>query len=193
MAECIPPAKLPKDTKLLRLASARLDVSYSLDAYDLLRTLEPDHPVFYHCAVSMAVCYGRPFAESNGLGKLTVDYPAFPDFSVSEMNERHRRLIDLRNKFMAHSSCEGTRLLIVPPGSPIPGTGEPAVAHDHLVGKRMFGDVRFCDWLSEVVIALKSRLDMDVRARLAEVGAALAQSTEMETGYDTFQWTASKK
>jgi len=46
---------VPKDTKLLRLVSARLDMSQCLEAYSILRTLNPDDPMFYHTAVSMAV------------------------------------------------------------------------------------------------------------------------------------------
>ena len=101
---------LPKNTKFLRLASARLDVSYSLEAYEMLTHLDPKSSPFYHSAVSMAVSYGRPFTANNGLGSLFVEYPNFPDFEDSELNLRHHRLIDLRHKFMAHSSSEGTRI-----------------------------------------------------------------------------------
>src|SRR4051812_20901722 len=137
---------LPKDAKLLRLISARLDMSRTLEAYSILRTLDPSDPLFYHTAVSMAVSYGRPFTENNGLGRLFCDYPKFPDFADSEMNLRHQRLIDLRNKFMAHSSCEGTKVLILPPGSKNPLDESVVDRHDHVVGKRTFGDLRFYDW-----------------------------------------------
>jgi hypothetical protein len=183
---------LPKDKKLLRLASARLDVSYSLEAYGMLKSLDPASSPYYHMAVSMAVSYGRPFTANNGLGSLFVEYPQFPDFEDPELNLRHQRLIDLRHKFMAHSSCEGTRVLILPPGSKNPLTGELVDRHDHLVGKRSFGDVRFYDWLKDVVIALKQRLDEDCRKRLAEIGVGMATADEMETGYDDFKWSTPK-
>lgn len=37
---------IPKDTKLLRLASARLDMGYSLDAYAHLRDVDPRSDLF---------------------------------------------------------------------------------------------------------------------------------------------------
>lgn len=184
---------LPKDTKLLRLVSARLDISQSIEAYNILRTLDPADSLFYHIAVSMAVSYGRPFFENNGVGRLLEEYPKFPDFADAEMNLRHHRLIDLRNKFMAHSSCEGTKVMILPPGSKNPVSGEVVDRHDHLVGKRSFGDVRFYDWLKDVAFELKTRLDGDVRKRLAEIGAHLEEPVEMETDYDVFKWTPSGK
>jgi hypothetical protein len=182
---------LAKDTKLLRLVSARLDMSYSLEAYGELKSLDdPNNPLWYHAAVSMAVCYGRPFTETNGLGRLQVEYPNFPDFADPEMNVRHHRLIDLRNKFMAHSSCEGTKVLILPPGTKNPVTNELVDRHDHLVGKRFFGDLRFFDWLKDVALALKGRLDIDIRSRLAQIAGSATAPMEMETGYDDFQWSA---
>ena len=184
---------LAKDTKLLRLVSARLDMSYSLEAYGILRSLDgPENPLWYHAAVSMAVCYGRPFTKANGLGKLQVEYPNFPDFADPEMNIRHHRVIDLRNKFMAHSSCEGTKVLILPAGTKNPMTGEVVDCPDHLVGKRVFGDLRFYDWLKDVVVALKGRLDADVRSRLVQLAGTATEPFEMETGYDDFQWSAAK-
>jgi hypothetical protein len=173
---------LPKDKKLLRLVSARFDISKSFEAYEFLRSVEPDSPLFYHLAVSMSVSYGRPFTANHGLGSLAVEYPKFPDFEDSEMNERHLRLIDLRNKFMAHSSCEGTKVLILPPDDTSNQSG-------HMVGKRFFGDIRFYDWLKDVIVALRKRLDIDCKAQAAAVGANLKTSEEMETGYDDFSWS----
>jgi hypothetical protein len=183
---------LPKDPKLLRLVSARSDIADSLVAYRLLKNLQPNNELFEHILLSMAVCYGRPFSENHGIGSLRVEYPHFPDFTDPQMNLRHHRLIDLRNKFMAHSSSEGTRLVILPPGIINPATGQVVDRHDHNVGKRTFPDVRFIDWLKDVMWELKGRLDNDVRKRLAEVGAKLTEPTEMETGYDSFQWTIPK-
>lgn len=186
----MPPPVLPKDTKLLRLVSARQDMGCSLEAFGVLHSLnDTEHPAFYHAAVSMAVCYGRPFLESNGLGRLQVDLPDYPDFSDPEMNLRHHRMIDLRNKFMAHSNCEGTKILILPPGSTNPLTRELVDRHDHMVGKRIFGDLRFFDWLKDVVVELKGRLDVEVHKRLVEVAGSIDQPTEMQTDYDDFKWT----
>ncbi len=49
--------------------------------------------------------------------------------------------------------------------------------------------MRFYDWLKDVVVELKGRLDVAVRKRLVEVAGSIDQPTEMETGYDDFKWT----
>jgi hypothetical protein len=183
---------LPKDTKLLRLVSARLDMGFSMEAYRALCEQPPQSPLRYHLALAMAVCYGRPFSENKGLGNLLVDYPSFPDFVDPDMNLRHHRLIDLRNNFMAHSSCEGTKLFILPPGSQLPDGGT-CKNFDHLVGKRVFKDIRFFDWVKDVVYELKGRLDVDVRRRLAEIGSGLSAPQEMDTGYESFSWAVSNE
>jgi len=180
---------LPKDAKLLRLTSARLDMGLSLEAYSLLKSLDPRSPEFYHAAVSMDVCYGRPFTENWGAGSLFEEYPDFPDFADEGLNLRHRRLMDLRNKFMSHSSCEGRKLVILPPGSENPATRERVASLDHIVGQREFSDARFFDWLKDVVVELKGRLDRDVRTRLQEIAGHLSAPEEMATGYETFSWT----
>jgi hypothetical protein len=69
-------------------------------------------------------------------------------------------------------------------------TGELVNHHDHLVGKRVFGDLRFFDWLKDVAVALKGRLDEDVRSRLVQIAGSATAPMEMETGYDDFQWSA---
>lgn len=184
---------LPKDTKLLRLASARLDIKHALDAYSILQNLDSRSPGFYHVALSMVVCYARPFFENSGAGSLFVEYPNFPDFLDEQLNVRHRRLIDLRNKFMSHSSCEGRKLMILPPGSTDPSTHTLIDRLDHVVGEREFPDIRFFDWLKDVVVELKGRLDKDTRTRLQEIAGHLASPEEMDTGYDKFSWTEPNK
>lgn len=182
---------VPKDAKLLPLASARLDMCYALEAYSALSGQRPESPLCYHLALAMAVRYGRPFYQNNGLGNLFLEYPRFPDFADPGMNLRHHRLLDMRNKFMAHSSCEGTKLLILPPGSQLPN-GSVAQSFDHSVGKRVFKDTRFFDWLKDVICELKGKLDADVRRRLSEIGSVLSAPEEMETGYARFSWTVPK-
>jgi hypothetical protein len=161
----------------------------ALDAYAILQTLDPRSPAFYHVALSMVVCYARPFTENFGAGSLLVEYPNFPDFPDEQLNVRHRRLWDLRNKFMSHSSCEGRKLMILPPGSEDPSTHILVDCLDHVVGEREFPDIRFFDWLKDVVFALKARLDEDVRTRLQEIAGHLSAPDEMDTGYDSFSWT----
>jgi hypothetical protein len=117
----LPPSnpKTKPEKKLIRLVSALYDLSQSVAATRAILAGAPE-VLFDHLFLSMVVSYGRPFLESNGAGCVLVDYPGFPDFGDDEMPMRHRRMMDLRNNFLAHSSTEGTRVQIVPPGVPNP-------------------------------------------------------------------------
>ena len=83
----------------------------------------------YHFFLSMVLAYCRPFTENNGIGSLQCEYPSFPNFSDTDMNLRHQRMIDLRNKFLGHSSIEGTKVYLLAPGAVSPATGDTAVGY----------------------------------------------------------------
>jgi hypothetical protein len=144
-----------------------------------------------HFFFAMVVAYGRPFTQSYKLGPITCEYPNYPDFTDKDLNLRHQRMVDIRNKFLAHSSVEGTRIMLVPPGVFNPVTEETSEEFDHNIGKRMFRDPRFSEWLIEVAIAFKGRLDMDVRRQLRKEFSFLSSTeiVELETGWTDFKWT----
>lgn len=139
----------------------------------------------------MVMSYGRPFTESNGIGRIQCEYPGYPDFRDPEMNARHSRLVDIRHKFLAHSSAEGTKVMIVPPNIKNPVTQTTKSVFDHNVGKRAFLEPVFAAWLVEVIQAFKARLDTDVATQIqTEFGSASHSATfEIETGWDKFKWT----
>jgi hypothetical protein len=177
--------------KLIRLISARADIAASLEAYTFLRACAKSD-LREHLFCSMIVCYGRPFTENYGAGSILLNYPGFPDFPDSQLNIRHKRMIDLRNKFLAHSSVEGTRVWVVPPGVVNPVTGCVKADFDHNVGKRAFEDPQYVEWLGDVISAMKDRLDRDVRLLLKQLytsktgpGAVF----ELKTGFEKFCWT----
>src|SRR5947207_671888 len=104
--------QLNQQKKLIRLISAFSDMSASVRAANLLLAGVPDE-VYEHLFLAMVVAYGRPFTENYGVGRIQCDYPHYPEPIDAEMPERHNRLLDLRNKFLAHSSAEGTRIEII--------------------------------------------------------------------------------
>jgi hypothetical protein len=103
--------------RLLRFISARYDMANALDAYNHFKESPINSPIAEYFFCAMVVAYGRPFTENQGIGNIKCEYPNYPDFSDQEMSERHRRLMDIRNKFLAHSSAEGTKIIIIPPGT----------------------------------------------------------------------------
>lgn len=177
--------------KLVRLISALSDMNDSIDAADLLIGGAPDG-LYPHFFLSMVVAYGRPFFENYGVGRIQCDYPSYPDFGDSEMPVRHTRLIDLRNKFVAHSSAEGTRVQIIPPGVSNPLEVPLKSTFDFNIGKRTFSDIRYVEWLRIAPMAFKTRLHQDIRNLLAESfedDAGLSAVFELPTGHENFKWT----
>lgn len=140
----------------------------------------------------MVVAYGRPFTENQGVGRIQCDYPTYPDFGDAEMPVRHTRLLDLRHKFLAHSSAEGTRVQVIPPGVTNPLGVSPKPTFDFNIGKRTFRDVRYVEWLRVAPSTFKIRLHSDISQLLAESfggDSALNAPFELPTGHENFQWT----
>ena len=99
---------------------------------------------------------------------FNVTIPPIQISATPICQNRHTRLLDLRNKFIAHSSAEGTRVQIIPPGVRNP-LGMPAKpAFDFNVGKRAFQDVRYVEWLRVAPATFKSRLHSDLSHLLTE-------------------------
>jgi hypothetical protein len=185
------PATTKQRKKLVRLMSALADMTDSIEAADFLMGGAPS-ALYQHFFLSMVVAYGRPFTENYGVGHIECDYPSYPDFGDSEMPARHARLIDLRNKFLAHSSAEGTQILIIPPGVANPLGLPPKSTFDFNIGKRTFKDLRYVDWLRVAPATFKSRLHTDISQLLAEAydgDSGLDAPIELETGHEKFQWT----
>ena len=67
------------EKQFLRFASARADVYYARQAYQLIRQC-PFEEITLHLFASMVVSYCRPFTENTGVGNLAVEYPGYPDY-----------------------------------------------------------------------------------------------------------------
>jgi hypothetical protein len=177
--------------KLIRLISAFSDMAQSLEAANSLVRGVQDK-LYGHLFLSMVVAYARPFTENRGVGRIQFDYPRYPDFGDSDMPARHSRLLDLRNKFLAHSSAEGTRVIIIPPGAPNP-LGRPTQPNfTFIMGKRTFADTQYVEWLRAAPEAFSQRLYSDIHQLLEQSFAAQAGLTspfELPTGHENFQWT----
>jgi hypothetical protein len=188
--------KIPKTSRnrLVRLISARADLDYATEAFHLLQATNLD-PLRYHLFVSLVVAYCRPFTESEGIGSLRCEYPDYPDFSDVEMNARHQRMVDIRNKFLGHSSIHGTQAFLLAPGAQNPATGETVTSHHYAVAKRHFLRPEFLQWLAPVIDALADRVSADLKAACAEVGDAYLASGEvfeLDKSHEDFVWTVPK-
>jgi len=177
--------------KLVRLISAFSDMCGSVEAANLLLKGVPEE-LHGHLFLSMVVCYGRPFTENYGVGRIQCDYPNYPDSADAEMRDRHARLLDLRNKFLAHSSAEGTRVQIVPPGVANPIGKAVQANFTFNMGKRTFGETYFVEWLRVAPETFKKRLYLDIEQLLQNTFSAQSGLTapfELSTGHEDFRWT----
>lgn len=197
-------AEIPKTsrTRLLRLISARCDLDWATEAFNLLIGTFTDplalnlEPLRYHLFVSLVVAYCRPFTESEGIGSLRCEYPDYPDFPDVEMNARHQRMIDIRNKFLGHSSVHGMRAFLLAPGAQNPATGEIIESYHYAVAKRTFLRREFVEWLAPVIDALAGRISADLKAACADVGGAYlapGEIFELDKRHEDFTWTLPKE
>jgi hypothetical protein len=183
---------LSSQKRLLRLISAKTDMQYASDAF--LRFMATnENGARYHFLLAMVLAYCRPFTENYGIGSLLCEYPSFPDFADADMNLRHKRFLDLRNTFLAHSSIEGTRVHLLTPGATSPASGEKAVGYGCAVERLIFSDEpEFVSELHDLVTVLSRRLDDDLRVVAKEVGSNYLKNGEVfviETGKKPFNWT----
>jgi hypothetical protein len=180
--------------RFLRLVSAHADMGYAIEAFRVLEqaySTRADYSLF----LSMVVCYCRPFTESRGIGSLLCEYPNYPDWPDPEMNRRHKRMMDIRNNFLGHSSIEGSKVFLLSPGSKHPATGDTMTMFYYAVGKRQFLRPEYTAWLYRVIEALFGRLHDDIQAVAKEIGTAYLKNMEIyefDTGWDAFAWTPPK-
>jgi len=183
------PIPASSQKRLLRLISARTDMVYAASAFRRFMAADGDEEK-YHFLVSMVLAYCRPFTNNDGIGSLKCEYPTFPDFTDAELNERHERMRALRNRFLGHSSIEGTRVWLLAPGSVHPATRVPASGYDYAVAKLHFMDSDFAAWLHDIVAAVLNRLDSEIPVVCKEIGSNYLRHGElciMDSG-KPFKW-----
>jgi len=166
-------------------------MKFASDAFQRFMAVNDDdakHDFF----LSMVIAYGRPFTENFGIGSLICEYPSFPDFPYADMNLRHKRIMDLRNKILGHSSIEGTKVWLLAPGATSPATGEMAVGYGYAIAKLVFTEPDFVSELHDIIKVLANRLDADIRIVSKEVGSNYLKYGEtclLDTGKKPFEWT----
>lgn len=184
--------RIRQQKKLLRLISARADMEYALKAYAKYK-MSADGDERYSHFLTFVVSYCRPFTENSGLGNLDVEFPTYPqELNLDQASLRHQRMLDLRNKFLSHSSLEGSKVVLLAPDAIDPGTGMTVGGYKWNIAKREFLDECFTDWLVEIARTLTAKLDAMVEAFVAEVGLRHLDPAEvryLDTPVDSFQWT----
>jgi hypothetical protein len=185
--------KIPKkkQKKLLRLISARADIDYAEIAYKQFKALNSSD-IRYSLFLAMIVAYCRPFTANEGLGKLDVELPGWPDIALPQAGMRHERMMILRNNFLSHSCIEGSKVIVLGRGAIDPDTGEPVSKLVYKVAKLEFLREEFADWFYELIVALRDRLDGLINAEMAEIDRRYVKDGE-EQWLDTAEFDWMKK
>lgn len=166
-------------------------MNFASDAFHRFMAVNDD-VARHHFFLSMVMAYGRPFTKNHGIGSLRCEYPSFPDFPDADMNLRHKRMMDLRNKLLGHSSVEGTKVWLLAPGATSPASGETAVGYGYAVAKLDFTKPDFVSELHDIIEVLANRLDADIRKVAKEIGSNYLKNGEtclLDTGKKLFEWT----
>ncbi len=140
MPESNPP-RIELKKALYRLCVARSDLLSARTTATLLReTVEgipyPDylgHELFFPLLQASAIAYGRPFSRNTPLGRIPSN---FARFSEPELSTTHELLLELRNKFVAHSDQLLRDVEIIPPGYRITPDTPPSVGFGTSVRNR---------------------------------------------------------
>jgi hypothetical protein len=175
----------------MRLVSARSDV---LSAFSACQYLEgsTDEDLRHHLFTSLVLSYCRPFTENSGIGSLKCEYPNFPDFPDPELNLRHSRMMDIRNKILGHSSVEGIHVFLLAPGAVAESTQKVAAEFMYETGKLFFDRPEYVPWFRDLIVALDTRLHADALKLCKEIGSRYLKRGErlkLDTGHPTFKWS----
>jgi hypothetical protein len=101
-------------------------------------------------------------------------------------------MMDLRNKLLAHSSIEGTKVLLFAPGAILPANGGTASDYGYSPAKLSFIDPEFVPWLHYLVKAMTNRLVDDIATISRAVCGNYLKTQKtyhLETGKNPFRWT----
>lgn len=177
--------------KILRLLSARADIDYSCSAFKMFEG--SDNPTIrYHALLAMVVSYCRPFTENFGLGNLKCEFPDYADIPLEDAQIRHQRMMDLRNKFLSHSSIEGAKVILLAPGAIDRRAQKVGRDYSWNIAKRGFIRREISVWLFELVDALRVKLDEEIGKTLRKVDPRQFDASGrlwLETPADDFKWT----
>ena len=167
-------------------------MNYARDAYDRLSACK-DAGARYDHFLALVVSYCRPFTENSGLGNLEVEFPDYPEeLDLDDAELRHSRMMDLRNKFLSHSSLEGTKVVLLSPGAVDPGTGDTVDSYHWNIARREFLEQQYADWLVEIVDALSEKLTGLIDSEAERLGQRCLDSGELreiDTPADDFTWS----
>lgn len=112
------PARSIQKQNLYKLLIARSDIKASFDACNLLlekvKGIKDD--LYYPLSTAVIICYARPFTANKPYGALPNKWS---EFTIPRYKQIHKKLINARNKLMAHSDMEVRKVKILPPKIPL--------------------------------------------------------------------------
>ncbi len=163
------PSRSHRKVELLKLMSARVDLSGAKEACELLADRKPElgSSLYYSLSVSAIVCYSRPFTMNQPHGAL-------PNRYVRTLTKKglgiHERVLAARQKHYAHSDLDERVAYIVPPGTIV--AKEPHTLRSVGIGSGMnslFFGLGFFSELRDLAWSLESEVSRDTELLLKEL------------------------
>jgi hypothetical protein len=109
--------------QLYKLVVARSDIAAAVNACDLFisRVKNVGDDLYFPLLNAIVVCYSRPFSTNRPFGSLPNKWHKFANKKYQAL---HEKLIDLRDKIIAHSDLEIRKVYIYPKGTFIGKNGQ---------------------------------------------------------------------
>jgi len=111
-----------KKRQFYKIVVARQDIKAALDACKLflakVRSIGDD--LYFPLLTAIIVCYSRPFSNNKPFGPLAKKWHAFDN---AQLAETHKKILQLRDKTIAHSDLEIRKVFIFPKGTLIGNAG----------------------------------------------------------------------
>lgn len=152
--------------ELYRLVIARSDVKAALETCDLLlkNVTSLSHELYEPLYFAVVISYSRPFTRNEPAGALK---PRWRQFTNSALKEAHDRLLEARNKIVAHSDHRAVK--IAPRGYPVPGFKGARFARTGVFVASTYYQVGWFKTVRAVCLDLGRRLDAECKSLLSEL------------------------
>jgi hypothetical protein len=154
--------------QLYRLAVGRSDVAKAYAACELLRREIRDiaDDLYQPLLQAIAISYGRPFAVSRAGSTIGARWARFDS---AQLQETHDKLMELRNKFVAHSDPMERTVQVIPPGVPLYPGGREYFVRAGVSVRDIAYPVEWFGLVSATAADLGARINSEVERLLAEL------------------------
>ncbi|MGI2036945.1 hypothetical protein ACRN9Z_02550 [Shewanella frigidimarina] len=103
-------------SEFIRLVYASTDIRSARETFELIidSAYTSEQPITQSLLAGAIVSYAKPFIGNSEYGSLQGKIVRITEIELQKM---HKRLVQSRNKIIAHNDKEHVKIVIIPPGS----------------------------------------------------------------------------